>query len=126
MVFYIGENINVEKKRCKKNKMKNMAENKEFKIYLISQSVNNEYDTYDSAVVIAESPEEAKKIHPNENYDYEEHKESNPYLEDKSRYEKADQDYGTWARKEFVKVEYLGIADKNKKKGVVCASFNAG
>lgn len=34
------------------------------KIYKISQNVNNEYDTYDSAVVYAESEEEAKQIHP--------------------------------------------------------------
>ena len=33
-------------------------------LYLISQSVNNEYDTYDSAVVAAESEEDATKIHP--------------------------------------------------------------
>ena len=30
------------------------------KLYLISQSKNDDYDTYDSAVVCAESEEEAK------------------------------------------------------------------
>ena len=31
-------------------------------IYLISQEVNNEYDTFDSAIVAAENVEEAQKI----------------------------------------------------------------
>lgn len=31
-------------------------------LYLISQDVNNDYDTYDSAVVAAESEEEARGI----------------------------------------------------------------
>jgi hypothetical protein len=33
-------------------------------LYLISQEENNEYDTYDSAVVCAESEEEARNINP--------------------------------------------------------------
>lgn len=32
------------------------------KLYLISQNVNNGYDTYDSAVVCAETEEEARMI----------------------------------------------------------------
>uniref|UniRef100_A0A6C0JTQ4 Uncharacterized protein n=1 Tax=viral metagenome TaxID=1070528 RepID=A0A6C0JTQ4_9ZZZZ len=34
------------------------------KLYLISQRVNNEYDTYSDAVVVAENEEAAKRIHP--------------------------------------------------------------
>lgn len=33
-------------------------------LYLISQTENNGYDSYDSAVVVAESEEAARKIHP--------------------------------------------------------------
>ena len=33
-------------------------------LYLISQNHNNDYDTYDSAVVVAESAESAKRMHP--------------------------------------------------------------
>lgn len=33
-------------------------------IYLLSQTENNGYDTYDSCVVIAETEKEAKLIHP--------------------------------------------------------------
>jgi len=99
---------------------------KQYKIYKISQDVNNGYDTYSDALVIAENEEEAKKIHPNGEYNYPEHTNPNPYLEDKSKYEKADEDYGTWARQIFVKVEYVGEAKKGSKKGVVVASFHAG
>jgi len=96
------------------------------KIYKISQDENNDYDTYDSAIVVAENEEEARKIHPNGDYDYKEHESPNPYLENKNEYEKADEDYGTWARKKFVKVEYIGEANANIKKGVIVSSFNAG
>lgn len=34
------------------------------KIYLISQTQNTDYDTFDSAVVAADTEQEAKKIHP--------------------------------------------------------------
>ena len=33
-------------------------------LYKISQSANNDYDTYDSAIVAAENEEEARKINP--------------------------------------------------------------
>jgi hypothetical protein len=33
-------------------------------LYLISQNVNNDYDTYDAAVVAANSEDEARLIHP--------------------------------------------------------------
>ena len=35
------------------------------KLWLISQDVNNNYDTYDSAVVAAETEEEARVTFPN-------------------------------------------------------------
>ena len=89
------------------------------KIYLISQNVNNNYDTYDSAVVIAENEEEARKIHPEGTYDY-------PEESKKSEYKKMDSDYGSWVRKKYVIVKYVGEAKEGSEKGVVCASFNAG
>ena len=36
------------------------------KLFKIYQNINKGYDTYDSAVVIANSAEEAQKIHPND------------------------------------------------------------
>jgi len=86
------------------------------KLYRIWQDVNNNYDTYDSAVVCAENEEEARKIHPDGTYDY-------PEDED---LEIMDEEYGSWVKKKYVKVEYIGEAREGLKKGVIVASFNAG
>lgn len=77
-------------------------------LYLISQDENNEYDTYDRAVVCAPNEKEARLIHPGgENYSFEMS--------------------GNWASSpDGVKVELVGTAKRGLKKGVVCASFNAG
>ncbi len=95
------------------------------KLFLISQSENDGYDTYSDAIVYAEDEAEAKKIHPNGSYDYEEKTNDNPYSE-KDEYIKADCDYGTWVKKKFVSVEYLGEAKEGSERGVVCSSFHAG
>ena len=82
------------------------------KIYKIWQDVNNDYDTYDSAVVCANNKKEAQHIKP-------------------SRYCISDWDgvegiYGSWCNATDVKVEYLGEAKEGSKKGVIVASYNAG
>lgn len=91
------------------------------KLWLISQDVNNDYDTYDSAVVVAATAEEARLIHPRgqgkSNIDYWEYERKN--------YSK------TWAFDPGeVKVEYLGLLDDGpdsyQRGDVVCTSFNAG
>jgi hypothetical protein len=72
------------------------------KLWLISQEVNNGYDTYSDAVVVAETLEEARNMHPSE--------------------------YGgldTWAPPTQVKVVELGEA-KEGIAGVICASYHAG
>lgn len=91
-------------------------------IYLISQRAKCGYDTFDSAVVIAESEEEAKKIHP--------HGGEYPkcYPDDTDKCLKWDYEYGTWAPSpELVNAEQIGVANEDETKPrVVCASFNAG
>ena len=97
-------------------------------VYLISTR-HNGYDTYDSAVVLAESEEEARNTHP----------AGGPLhqLEQAgSSWEFADSFYNkyydtTWVPPEEVKVELIArnvdaefLKSKNNK--VVCASFNAG
>lgn len=78
-------------------------------LYKISQDDNNDYDTYDSAIVAAKSASAAAKIHP-------------------SGYETSKKDYlgmRMWSDK--VDVEYIGKAAKGIKAGtILCASFNAG
>jgi hypothetical protein len=82
-------------------------------LYLLTQDKNNEYDTYDSAVVCAANEEEAKVIHPN----------LEKQLFNLITYGKDD----TWTDIEYVTVTLIGIADISVKEGtVICASFNAG
>ena len=40
------------------------------KLWKIWQEVNNNYDTYDSAVVVADTEEVARKIHPYHGLDW--------------------------------------------------------
>lgn len=86
-------------------------------LYKISQSVNNGYDTYDSAVVAAESEEQAKTIHPADYVDVGD-----------DQWFKQDYHYGqhSWAMPIDVKVGYIGEARPGLESGVICASFNAG
>ena len=83
------------------------------KLFKIYQNINKGYDTYDSAVVIANSAEEAQKINPCGG------------SSDFSMYD-------SWAsRPDLVKVMYLGEVvgepDSDIYPGaIICASFNAG
>jgi hypothetical protein len=78
------------------------------KLWKISQDVNNGYDTYDSAIVAAISRQKARLIHP-------------------AGYETWPPSAGTWVVDPAqVKVEYVGVAARGTKPGVVIASFNAG
>lgn len=83
-------------------------------LYLISQQANADYDTYDAAVVAAETEEEARHIHP---AGYPE-----PVPEGGANRES---DYGTWTQARNVTVKLIGVSSENVK-GVVLASFNAG
>lgn len=81
-------------------------------LYLISQSFNNDYDTYDSAVVAAKNEEDAKQVYPGD--------ANKP--EDVERWRRMN-----WASPEHVDVTYIGTAKPGTKAGtVICASFNAG
>ena len=83
------------------------------KIFRLHQNINTSYDTYDSAVVVADSAEEAQKIHPN------------GASGDFSMYD-------SWvARPDLVTVTYLGeIVGEPERDiypgAIICASFNAG
>lgn len=76
------------------------------KLFIISQDINNDYDTYNAAVVAAHDEEDARSIHPNgwqtagDKFDY------------------------SWVHPSQVHVKYLGETDEER--GVVIASFYAG
>lgn len=102
------------------------------KIFKISQSVNNGYDTHSDAVVIAENEEQAKRIHPcntwNKGVFYDEDKKQfwKNYDNSTESYLYEDR-YGTWTNDlTKIDVEYIGEAKEGSVKGVVCASFHAG
>lgn len=82
-------------------------------LYLIKQDVNNDYDTYDSAVVIASSEEEARTIHP----------DGYRWLSTGWSGWMGD---GTWCNPEDVTVRLIGTATSGKIGDVVVSSFNAG
>lgn len=78
-------------------------------LYKISQTQNEGYDTYDSAVVAAKDEAMARKIHPDRSVPL-----------------------GEWLtycwceEPKHVKVELIGYAKPGTEPGVICASFNAG
>jgi len=79
------------------------------KLWKISQDKNNDWDTYDSAVVAAQTEAEAKMMHP-------------------STGEAIKDEYSSsWVGSpDDVTCEYIGEAKDETEKGVVFASFNAG
>ena len=78
------------------------------KLYKITAEMRG-YDTYDSAVVVAKTEEQARNIHPS-GYSTE-----------------TFPDYPTWVRDtNLVTVELIGYTTTLADGDVVCASFNAG
>jgi hypothetical protein len=83
------------------------------KLFRISQIENNGYDTYDSAVVVAESAEAAQLLNPMYG--------DSGIVDDGLKWGNS-----CWVGPEFVSVEYLGEAAEGMRAGIICASFNAG
>ena len=82
-------------------------------LYLISQDSNNNYDTFDSAIVCAKDEEEARNIQPQDIWEI--------------REVIWGEDYSSWCKTpDLVKVQYIGVAANEIEYGVVLASFNAG
>ena len=79
-------------------------------LYLIERDDNASYDEYVSAIVCAESEEEAVKIHPNGDIFGTVRRWGSGWVKDPS----------------LVKCRKIGVADESIEKGVVLASFNAG
>jgi len=79
------------------------------KLWKISQTENSGLDTYDAAIVVAETEELARTLHP-----------SNMAV----HREQGDESWAT--SPDNVKCEYLGEARTLLGDGVILASFNAG
>lgn len=89
-------------------------------LYRIAQSFNNDDDTYDSAVVIAPSTEDARLMHPKGDF-CRWHVDGWYVCIGAPRYPDR-----TWAPPEHVLVELIGTALPDSRPEVVLASFNAG
>jgi len=98
-------------------------------IYLISQNVNDGYDTYDSAVVIAPDEDSARRIHPS---DYVTHVSNNTWMgtdcngKEYSMETSYDNTWVKYADVDKIKVELVGKASEGTVVGVVLVSLNAG
>ena len=87
-------------------------------LYLLTQDEARGYDTYDSAVVAAETEEDARKIHPR------------AWCRDELTGEwwRKPRIPDVWARHpDRVKAILIGVAVEGTEAGeVICASYNAG
>ena len=92
-------------------------------LYLISQTVNNTCDTYDSAVVAAIDTESAKRIYPCEAGGFDENDQC-IFIYNDGRTE-PDEPYN-WCQVKDVQVRLIGHAAPDIAQGVVLGSFNAG
>jgi hypothetical protein len=94
------------------------------KLWLISQSENNGYDTFDSAVVAAETEEEARLIYPG---DWNDNKFwSNNEWKGRTVNGNIYSDSGScWTSPDRVNVQFLADGYEGEA-GSICSSFNAG
>lgn len=92
-------------------------------LYLIQDGYEyRDYDTYDSAVVCANSEEEAKCIHPDGYYIF-----INERFCRKGGHTAPFGCFFGWIHPNEVQVTLVGVAAKDIQAGtVICASYNAG
>ena len=103
-------------------------------IYKLEQDINNDYDTFDSCIVVASSEKDARDIHPY--VDIVTHITNNRWMgtfsgsENKGKeYETQNDGHSTWVSRtdiDKIKVTLIGVATKGQKPGVLLTSFNAG
>jgi hypothetical protein len=115
------------------------TEETKWKVFRISQRNNNGYDTYDSAIVVAESEGDARMIHPgggpNADKTSEVHRMERWLSLAEGYYRKLGPMPGwyspeneDWVRPAFVEVEFISSYDGDSKyhNSTITSSFNAG
>lgn len=96
------------------------------KLWLLTQMKNRDYNTYDSVVVSAETKEDARKIHPDGTYIWDD-EVSNWYRYNFNREKIYTANPNSWVYPNEVIVVYLGEAVSDMTPNtVICASFIAG
>ena len=96
------------------------------KLWLISQSRNNGWDTYDSAVVAAETEAEARHIHPQSDVFWKKEPLKPGWFINGLYGATYGYDDTSWVLPVDVTVEYLGTTERELPSPVVCSSFNRG
>ena len=100
------------------------------KLFLIAQNTVTGFDSYDSAVVAAESENDARNIHPSDCITHAEDGQwFGTYRGDRlGNYSPPEPQSNTgwpdYSCIQSISVEYLGETERDR--GVVCASYNAG
>lgn len=89
-------------------------------IYLLERQDMHDHDEYDSLVVVAETEEKAKQIHPADGSLY-------SGREDKMNFWNNSSFMTSWVDLDKINVTLIGKADPSQKENsVICTSFNAG
>jgi len=90
---------------------------------IISPEEYLDYDTYDIAVVCANSEAEAKCVHPDGDFIF----NNGRFVSKETGYVSRSSEFSGWVHPNDLKVTFIGVAAKGMQPGtVVCASFNAG
>lgn len=93
-------------------------------LWLLEQDEVNDYDSYDSCVVVAPDADAARRVSPSHYHEWSDLEGSWMFAYHDGRREKRRRD--DWASHvDNVKATLLGVADDPTPR-VVCASFNAG
>ena len=90
----------------------------------MTQNIVNDYDTYDAVVVAAESPEDAREIHPSP---FVTHVKNGKWMGTYTKGGEYDNESSAWVKYSEIgqiQTEYLG--ETERQRGVILASFNAG
>src|SRR3990167_5895026 len=95
-------------------------------IYKVEQNWNNDYDTYDSFVCIAENEQKARESYPS---GFVTHTKDGKWYGTYTKGGEYEIIGDNWVRFEDIgklKVTLIGVANVDQNREVVCASFNAG
>jgi hypothetical protein len=100
----------------------------EMNIYLVSQTLNNDYDTFDSMVVVAPNEIAARQIHPSKDVT---HVKNGKWMATDGDGNSIQHRYvfDDWVRPDQIDmliVTCIGVATVDQKQGVILASFRAG
>lgn len=101
------------------------------KLWLIEQDECTGYDTYDSAVVAAETEDQARKTHPaskvfEDGMDYRWSDEAKMWVGHRKDGSTYDAGRGEWSTPAYVSARLIGEAIGVPRAGAICSSFNAG